>query len=820
MTSGTTVKLQLPPSLVGSYELTRELAVGGMGVIYLGRDLINQRDVVFKFIAPELLGDDETRQRFINEAKLTAQLNHPNIVQLYGAGEEAGLLYIIYEFIDGQNLKTLLEKYGIYPIGKALDILIKVADGLAYAHQHKILHRDIKPENILVSPLGDSIKIVDFGIAKSMEDSQKLTQTGFIIGTPEYLSPEQAVGHKATVHSDQYAVAVLAYELLTGRLPIEEVNTVDLFTKKIRGDCVPIRERRPEIPVELQKIIDRAMATEAPKRYPAMSDLLNDLRTFAGRRTAGGGARAPGPRSGVGEREPGASGIRGRPLAAGPAPQSTTGTSAGLHRKEEPTVQVPSLRGGYWRDRTDRFWHFTMRIPSAVVYGGVMVPLVIALLWALAPSRKKETGLPRMIGTLAVLHSLDGVTFSWDIQMQGEALLIVEPPARTYPMRHDGKRYSVHMAPASIEGAERMSLVFKQGSRVEAEIRGIPLLGVHVGVDGVTVDVPPTAAPKPVLVYWGKNRVKKGLPCTVSDKGPAHVKLPVDPAEELHVELATGTDPPREPLSLPQRIEPPQDYLERVSDKLDRLGALKVFSTHAADADRDWLNRRVREVVKAVWDELGDLFNAFEPFKAYISSPGLDLALRRSLCERVRRLEVMMEMAKRASEDHQRTQAATDVARLFALPWPIGSRWDLEKSLTGARQPQESQDKILQRERPLNRFRSESLDRAAAKSAVIQLKCLVSGVGTYLKISLNEKPLTYALGPGELPKTVQAQMGTISVTMDAALLKDGENVVELEHFPVAGLAWNSKEILVLDQKLKLVDSGGRSSEKKLHSELK
>ena len=193
--SGSPARLWVP------YELKKELAVGGMGVIYLAQDLVNNRDVVFKFIAEDLLGDQETKIRFRNEAELTSRLEHPNIVQIYRAGEEDGIFFIIYEFLDGRNLKTLLEMHGAYPMGKALEILIKVCEGIACAHSQKILHRDIKPENILVSPLGDMVKILDFGIAKSIEDAQKLTQTGFIIGTPEYLSPEQAVGHKASFMS-------------------------------------------------------------------------------------------------------------------------------------------------------------------------------------------------------------------------------------------------------------------------------------------------------------------------------------------------------------------------------------------------------------------------------------------------------------------------------------------------------------------------------------------------------------------------------------------------------------------------------------------
>ena len=272
--------IRLPPRLADQYELGQQFAEGGMGLLYLGRHLELNCQVVFKFINPEFMEDVESRTRFEREGQITRKLQHPNIVKVFDVGEDEGLLYIIYELVEGENLKDRIERLGFYPLDQGIEIMRQMCDGISFAHARGIMHRDIKPENIIITDRDSKVKILDFGIAKPMGSGYTLTQAGYIIGTPEYLSPEQAAGNPATPASDQYALGVLAFEILTGRLPIEEENTLDYFSKKIRGDLTPLSAFLPDFPRNLELAIEKALAVNPKDRYEAVGGFALSLEAF------------------------------------------------------------------------------------------------------------------------------------------------------------------------------------------------------------------------------------------------------------------------------------------------------------------------------------------------------------------------------------------------------------------------------------------------------------------------------------------------------------------------------------------------------------
>ena len=773
-------RITLPSQLTGKYELTRELAVGGMGVIWLARDLVQNRDVVFKFVAEELLGDEETKIRFLNEAKLTKALDHAHIVQLYDTGEdpEKGTLYIIYEYLDGTNLKTLLEKYGQYRIGQALDILIKVSDGIACAHRHKILHRDIKPENILVSPLGDKVKIVDFGIAKSIEDTQKLTQTGFIIGTPEYLSPEQAVGHKATYASDQYALAVLAYEMLTARLPIEDTNTVDLFTKKIRGAWVPIRERRPEIPTDLAKIIEKAMATDAAQRYLTVDDFVKALTDFTSRRST------------LGMQRPKTAGATSANAPANPKSQgvarggSTTRVSTGNIQTLERHARIQAIKKGVAGVAA-------LALLGAVGYG----------VWSILPARGSGGGLPRMYGTLSTVHQLDGVLLSWDYPAAGSAFARLQPGGAEKPMGTEKGRFVLQLAPGEAKDVSSVDLLVKDGGKVSTEVDGVPFLHVTQSSDTLTVTVPPVAEGA-VLAYWpaGQESSKKEVPLKSKGKGFVAEGVPLTSGEDMMLQVFGGSGEPKPALSFLQKVPSVEGYLDQLAERLSRLEALAPLGKAAST---DELTKAARKTFDQLRTEAPA--DAIELLKDPVGSSGVDTGRKLALFEAVQRLDLLRRMATRAGWSGK----SAELDALMDLPWPVRVKVTIDKGLPGKKKPAETnvEKKMAS---TLVQLKTGAIDPAAVKTAVLHMPFLATGNGTFVKVSIAKRATVYVVGPDALPEGIHTQGGAADVEMDAGVLPKGEAEIVVETVPVAALVERALEILVIPVSLKLtvVSPGG------------
>lgn len=772
-------RVNLPASLVGKYELTRELAVGGMGIIWLARDKKENRDVVFKFIAPELIGDEETRIRFLNEAKLTAQLEHPHIVQLYAAGEEEGAMYIIYEYLDGTNLKTLLEKYGAYRIGQALDILIKVSDGIACAHRHKILHRDIKPENILVSPLGDKVKVVDFGIAKSIEDSQKLTQTGFIIGTPEYLSPEQAVGHKATYASDQYALAVLAYEMLTARLPIEDTNTVDLFTKKIRGGWVPIRDRRPEIPPELAKIIEKAMATDAAQRYLTVDDFVKALTGFASRRSTVGMTR-PGAQTKGG---PGAGpairvGTAPSPTPRGGTPRVSTGSTA-VHKATSGSGVVGKVLGGL----------AAVAAVAAVAFG-------IHTFW---PARTNEGPLPRMFGQLVTQHQPDGVHLAWDLPASGSAFVRLNPSGVEKPMASEKGRLRAHIAPEEGKGTTTLDLYMKDGATVTTEVKGVPFVSVVASGDALTVYVPPVPDSAPVLACWpaGKDAKRSELPLKARGRGFVAESVPMAAGEDLLLQVVSSAAE-KQPLSFVQKVPSLGAFLESLEADLGKVDATAILTGQGPDALKGAVAKAFDQLKAAVPSA------SIDTARDMVGSAAVETSRKLSLFEKVQRLQLLAVMGKRAGW----TGRSAEVEALVDLPWPVQVKMNVDKRLPGQRKKSDKPREQLMAIPNFNQLSCAVPDPESAKQAVLELNFMSFGTGTFLKVAVNNRATFYLWGPDEHPGNVSVQQVSMRVELAPPALVKGANEIVIEGQPVLALVSHESELLLVGQKLTVVGAAG------------
>lgn len=280
---------------LGRYEIERELGKGAMGTVYLGRDPKINRVVAIKAIplADEFEEDDlgEARARFFREAEMAGRLNHPAIVTVYDAGEDQGLAYIAMEYLRGQHLSHFADPARLLPPKTVMLLVARVAEALHYAHRQNVVHRDIKPANIMFNPDTDELKITDFGIARLTDTSR--TKTGIVLGTPSFMSPEQLEGRPLDGRSDQFALGVSLYQLLCGQLPFRAESMPRLMQKIATEPHASVRLIRPELPEDIDRIIDRVLAKNADDRYATCAELGLALRQCAG---ADAAARSAEPR--------------------------------------------------------------------------------------------------------------------------------------------------------------------------------------------------------------------------------------------------------------------------------------------------------------------------------------------------------------------------------------------------------------------------------------------------------------------------------------------------------------------------------------------
>jgi serine/threonine-protein kinase len=263
-----TLRERITAATDGQYRIDEEIGRGGMSVVYRAHDLRLNRAVAIKVLPPELALDPAVRSRFTREAQTSAQLSHPHIVPIFGVGERDGVAYFVMALVTGGHLGGLLEARPLRAVDEVRRILAEVADALAYAHLRGVIHRDIKPDNILLESEGGRSMVTDFGIARAMEGGARLTQTGIAVGTPTYMSPEQAVGDRQVDgRSDIYSLGVVGYQMLTGRVPFTASNSMALLLKHVSERPVPILDLRPETPRALADAVERAMAKSVEARW-------------------------------------------------------------------------------------------------------------------------------------------------------------------------------------------------------------------------------------------------------------------------------------------------------------------------------------------------------------------------------------------------------------------------------------------------------------------------------------------------------------------------------------------------------------------------
>jgi len=272
--------------LEGKWRLERKLGEGGMGTVYLAHDLQLDRKVAIKVLASQLAGDSELVTRFEREARLTASLEHPNIVPVYAVGAMQGRPFIVMKKLEGRTLAAYLRECGALPGDELLSLMRQLCSGLDFIHARGFIHRDIKSGNIFIGPDGLAT-ILDFGILRTSENIDALTRTGMVMGTPQYMSPEQALGATEIDHrADLYALAVLLFECLTGTLPFEAESELSLIQMQAHAPAPDVVDRAPWVPAAVAEVVKRALSKRPEERYASGGELLAALGDAYGAKIA------------------------------------------------------------------------------------------------------------------------------------------------------------------------------------------------------------------------------------------------------------------------------------------------------------------------------------------------------------------------------------------------------------------------------------------------------------------------------------------------------------------------------------------------------
>ena len=260
----------------GRYELKHVVGSGGMSSVYCAFDTLLERNVALKILHDQYGGDEEYVERFRREARAVAQLSHPNIVTVIDRGEEDGKQFIVFELVEGDNLKELVERGGPLPVRRVLELGLEVGRALAFAHERGLVHRDVKPQNVLLDGDGRA-KVTDFGIVRSL-DAVGHTETGTVLGTSHYIAPEQARGEKVDAKTDVYSFGVVLYELLTGNVPYPGDNFLSVAMKHVNDPIPNVLDTRPDTPLRLANLIERLLAKQPADRPTSMDEVVAELQ--------------------------------------------------------------------------------------------------------------------------------------------------------------------------------------------------------------------------------------------------------------------------------------------------------------------------------------------------------------------------------------------------------------------------------------------------------------------------------------------------------------------------------------------------------------
>jgi serine/threonine-protein kinase len=262
--------------VAGRYELEELVGSGGMSSVFKARDTLLERRVALKVLHPHFTDDEEYVERFRREARAVAQLSHPNIVTIIDRGEDEGRQFIVFELVEGRTLKEILDEEGRLPVRRALEIAIQVARGLAFAHEHGLVHRDVKPQNVILNGDGRA-KVTDFGIARSL-DVQGVTQSGTVLGTSNYIAPEQASGRPVDGTTDVYSLGVVLFEVLSGEVPFPGESFVAVAMQHVNEPPPSLLEVRPDVPARVAHAVERALEKDPAARFPTMDAFAAELQ--------------------------------------------------------------------------------------------------------------------------------------------------------------------------------------------------------------------------------------------------------------------------------------------------------------------------------------------------------------------------------------------------------------------------------------------------------------------------------------------------------------------------------------------------------------
>ncbi|HEY6390974.1 MAG TPA: protein kinase, partial [Bryobacteraceae bacterium] len=273
-----------PGTMIAHYRVVSRLGQGGMGAVYLADDTRLGRRVALKVLTPEVAADPDRMQRFVQEAKLASALTHPNVAYIHEIGQDGELWFLAMEYVDGSPLSARIQE-GALKVSGILQIGIQVADALDDAHSKGIVHRDIKPANLMLTPRGH-VKVLDFGLAKlekalkNTQDTQLLTSAGLVLGTVEYMSPEQALGREVDHRTDIFSLGVVLYEMATGRLPFAGANSSETMARILQAQPDAMARFNYEAPEELERVVRKCLEKERERRYQSARELLVDLKNL------------------------------------------------------------------------------------------------------------------------------------------------------------------------------------------------------------------------------------------------------------------------------------------------------------------------------------------------------------------------------------------------------------------------------------------------------------------------------------------------------------------------------------------------------------